>query len=199
MVEKRIVFRRTLGEQDDFDPTPMVWIREFNFESATLFAKQIADYEADYSVKEIFMYISSYGGELIPLLAMIDAMLECTKPIHSIVLGSGASCGAVLAIAAPGKRFIGEMSSLHVHHVRTMIGEDLPGIEQEIKTLNKIESKLIKVMAKRSGRTMAEIKGKLKEENREWHVSSQEALDWGFVDIIGIPKISSSLVVECEY
>ena len=197
-MSKQIVFRRTLGEQDEFDPTPMLWIKEFNFEMASIFAKQLSDYEADDSVKEIFMYISSYGGEVMPLVAMIDAMLSCSKPIHSIILGSAASCGAILAIAAPGKRFIGELSSLHIHHVRAMVYEDLPGIEQEANTLNKIESKLIKAIAKRSGKTMTEIRNKLKEETREWHVTSEQALEWNFVDVIGLPKISTSMIVEYE-
>lgn len=199
MPNKKIIFRKTMGETDEFDPIPMVWVRQFDFEYAAAFAKQIAEYEADTSVKEIFMYVSSYGGEVMPLLTMLDAMLACSKPIHSIVMGAAASCGAILSVAAPGKRFIGDLSTIHIHHIRAMLYEDLPGIEQEAKTLNRIEAKLFKAMAKRSNTTMTAIKKKLKEENREWNLSSEEALEWGFVDFIKIPKLTAGVFVECEY
>lgn len=199
MTNTNIVFQKTKENQDELDLRPIIWVTEFDFDSAVLFSKKLTDYENDKSVKEIFIYISSYGGQVMALIAMLDTLLNCKKPIHSVVIGSAASCGAILSIAVPGKRFIGELSSLHIHHIRTIVCEDLPGIEQETKTLNKIEAKLFKIIAKRSGLTITKIRNKLKEENREWHISSGQALKWGFVDIIGIPKLRCKYIVECEY
>jgi len=197
--ETRIIVDRPLTDDADYNPLPIIWVESFDFPTSTTFIKALTVYEADNSVQEIFMYVTSYGGEVMPLIAMIDAMLSCSKPIHSVMLGTAASCGAFLAACAPGTRFIGANTSLHLHHVRAMVYEDLPGLEQEAKTINKIEAKLFKLLAKRAGTTMSAIKKELKEENREWNLQAEDAIEWNFADIIGIPRLSSSLIVKCEY
>lgn len=199
MKESNILLEKSVSINDENNPVPAIYIEEFNFNTASNFVKALSVYEGDDTVKEIVMYVSSYGGEVQPLLTMLDAMLSCSKPIHSVVLGTAASCGAFLSIAATGNRFIGKNSSLHVHHVRTVLDQDLPGFKQEIKSINKIETKLFKIMSQRSGVSVKEIKKKLKEETREWYCQANEALEWGFVDYIGVPKISSSIVIKYEF
>lgn len=198
MTEKKIVFRKSLSNPEEYDPTPMLWVKEFDFESAIVFSKVISELDADESVKEIFLYVSSYGGEALPLLAMLDTMLACSTPINSVVLGTASSCGAILAACAPGTRFIGPESTMLLHHARGGMQEDLPGMEQELKAMAKVESKLFKLIAKRSGFTVTALRNKIKEENREWHLSAKDALEFGLVDHIGVPRLSSSIIVECE-
>lgn len=198
MQDLQTMYNRSVGNLEDFDSVPILWVNEFTFETSISFSTSIAELDSDDAIKEIFVYVSSYGGEAMPLLGMVDSMLSCRKPVHSVVSGMAASCGAILAMCAPGNRIITPSSSLLIHHVRGSIREDLPGMEQEIKAMNQVESKLFKMIAKRSGITVTKLRNKLKEEKREWSCSAQEALDFGLVDIIGTPRINANINIDYE-
>ena len=182
----------------DCDPRPIIWVKEFDFDNAEIFIRTLDEYETNDSVKEIYIYITSFGGEIPALFAMIDAMQNCKKPINTIAYGSAASCGAILFIMGTGTRYIGSNSRLHIHHLRADIVDDMVGIKQETKTLSAMNDSLFKMISNRSKHTVTEIKNMLKSENKEWSVTAKEAIKWNFADKIGTPKLKTSLIITCE-
>jgi ATP-dependent Clp protease protease subunit len=193
------IYNAPMEKQDEEDILkPVVWIKYFDLDSAEDFIKKIQTLDADPSVKEIYIYISSYGGEAMPLIAMIDSIINCSKPVNSIVLGTASSSGAFLAMSCTGTRYISPNSCLHIHHVRGGIENDSEGMKQEAKLIKQIENKIFNIIAKRSNNKITDIKNKLQKEAREWSVSPTEAKKWNFIDKIGIPKLKTQLVVTVE-
>jgi len=194
---KRTVVQKSSVQMDE-EIMPIIWVNEIDMQEAQEFTKQILRYDSDPDVKEIFVYISSYGGETFAGLAIIEAMLACRKPVNTVGMGICASSGADILICGPGKRYIAPNSYIHIHHTRSRMAEDLPGFERTIKQLKQVEDKIFKLMMGRSKISTVDLKSKLKEEQKEWQISAQSAQKYGFVDIIGLPRFVKSLVIESE-
>jgi ATP-dependent Clp protease protease subunit len=109
---------------------PFIWVNEFDGKVATDFSKKIVEFESDPDVSEIFIHIASYGGEIYPLLSMIDMMHSCKTPVHTVCSGFAMSAGGVLLLTGPGTRWMAKNSYLHIHHVRSWSYGDLPEQEQ---------------------------------------------------------------------
>ena len=101
---------KNLSEKKEYKEIINAWngpesgLRDFNFEAAQKFIKEILELDSDPEVEEIFVFISSYGGEVYAVLAMIEAIRNCTKPVSTVGLGMCASCASVLLAAGTGDR-----------------------------------------------------------------------------------------------
>lgn len=195
---KRTIVQKSSVQMDE-ESLPILYVNEIDMAEAQEFTKQMMHFDSNPDVKEIYVYISSYGGETFAGLAMIEAMLACRKPVNTVGMGICASSGADILICGPGRRWIAPNSFIHIHHTRSRMAEDLPGFERTIKQLKQVEDKIFKLMMNRSKISPIELKSKLKEEQKEWQISAQSAHKYGFVDFIGLPRFTKSLVIENEF
>ena len=117
-----VIYRASVPFEDE--ELPIIWVSEFTTETAQAFIARLVKLEADLNTKEIFVYITSDGGEAYALLAIIDAMLACEKPVHTVGLGMCASAGADLLACGTGTRWIGKNSFMHFHYSRGLIVGD---------------------------------------------------------------------------
>lgn len=191
-----VIYEASVPFEDE--ELPIIWVDEFSTETAQTFIARLVKLEADLNTKEIFIYITSNGGEAYSLLAMVDAMLACSKPIHTVGLGMCASAGADLLACGTGTRWIGKNSFMHFHYSRGLMIGDTPAVEQEIKQTKEMENKIFKLITQRSNLTPAEMRKKLNTESKEWQLSAKAALKYGFVDCIGRPKFKKITIVEYE-
>lgn len=182
----------------DLNESPIIWVRDFNFEAAEKFISKLIELESDPEISEIFIYITSYGGEVFAMLAMIEAMKNCIKPVNTVGLGINASCASVMLSAGTGDRYLTKDSFIHIHHIRTGMYDDLPAIEQNVKQTKIVEEKLIQILTDRSNMTVTQLKEKLEKEKKEWQLTANIAKKYGFIDKIGMPKIKKSIVTEIE-
>ena len=178
---------------------PCIWVRDFNFEQSQNFSREIFRLGADPSVEEIFVYISSYGGAVFSLLMMVDAMNACTKPVNTVVMGVGASCGSVLAVCGTGKRFIAPNAYLHIHPVSSGTFGDVYKMEVDVGRAKTLNSQLMSLIADKSKLTKTELLRKIKETEKEWMVNPKEALKYGFADLIGVPKFSQTTTISADF
>ena len=178
---------------------PCIWVTEFELESTQRFCQSIFKFESDPTIEEIFVYISSPGGMVYSCFGMIDAMVSCSKPVNTIVMGIGASAGAALAICGTGKRFITSNSFLHIHFASGAVIGDVPSMEVGVGHAKVLNSRMIRMMADKSNLTKAELLRMIKDSEKEWQVSAKDAVKYGFADIIGTPKFTQSTIISADF
>lgn len=182
----------------DNDEAPVIWVREFNFEAAETFVQRLVELDSNPDVPQIYVFIMSYGGEIYPLFAMIEAMKSCRKPVNTVGLGMCASCASVLLSAGTGTRWLSKNSFVHIHHVRAGAFDDLPALQHSLEQTKVAEDKLLSILTERSKMSVKELRNKLEKQKKEWQLTSATAKKYGFIDRIGIPSLKRYLVTEAE-
>ena len=132
--------------------------------------------------KDIFIYINSPGGSVSAGLAIYDTMNFIKADVQTIVLGMAASMAAVLLVAGES----GERSALK--HSRVMIHQPMGGMrgqaadmEINYKQIVLLKNELYQIIADHSGNPFDKIE---KDSDRDFWMTSTEALDYGMIDKI---------------
>jgi len=131
---------------------------------------------------DISIYLNTPGGHVSSGLGIYDTMQLVEPDVATICTGMAASMGAVLLCAgAPGKR-----SALP--HSRVMIHQPLGGaqgqasdIEIAAREILKTKKELYSIIAEHTGKTVEQISA---DAERDFWMTSQEALDYGMIDEI---------------
>lgn len=132
--------------------------------------------------KDISIYLNSPGGSVYAGLGIYDTMQFIGSEVATICTGMAASMAAVLLVAgANGKR-----SALR--HSRVMIHQPMGGaqgqasdIEITAREIQKLKKELYTIIADHSGNPFDKIE---KDSDRDYWMTSQEALDYGMIDRI---------------
>lgn len=132
--------------------------------------------------KDISIYLNSPGGSVYAGLGIYDTMQFIGSEVATICTGMAASMAAVLLVAgATGKR-----SALR--HSRVMIHQPMGGaqgqasdIEITAREIQKLKKELYTIIADHSGNPFDRIE---KDSDRDYWMTSQEALDYGMIDRI---------------
>ena len=178
---------------------PCVWVRDFSFESAQVFCQKMQDLDNNPNVKEIFVYVTSYGGEVYPCLMMVDAMAACSKTVHTVSMGQSASCGSVLFTCGTGTRLIAPNSYVHIHFVRSVAMGDIDSVEGKVERVKELNSRIMRLIADRSKLTKKELVKKVREHGKEWCLTAKEAIAYEFADEIGVPRFKQVTTVSAEF
>jgi len=132
--------------------------------------------------KDIQIYFNTPGGSVYAGLGIYDTMQYINCDVATICTGMAASMGAVLLCAgAEGKR-----SALT--HSRVMIHQPLGGaqgqasdIEITAREILKLKKELYQIIADHSGQSLDRVS---KDSDRDYWMTSSEALEYGMVDTI---------------
>ena len=131
---------------------------------------------------DISLYLNTPGGQVSSGLAIYDTMQLISPDVATICTGMAASMGSVLLTAgAQGKR-----SALP--HSRVMIHQPLGGARGQAsdiliaaEEIRKTRDELCSIIAEHSGQPVEKI---LADADRDFWMTSQEALDYGMIDSI---------------
>ena len=134
------------------------------------------------SVLNIYLYINSPGGSVTSGLAIYDTMNYITSDVKTICIGMAASMASViLSSGAKGKRCA-------LINADVMIHQPLGGMEGQASDMKiacerilKIKEKLNNILAKNTGKSLKVIE---KDTDRDYFLSSHEALKYGLIDEI---------------
>ncbi|MCE9600487.1 MAG: ATP-dependent Clp protease proteolytic subunit [Spirochaetia bacterium] len=132
--------------------------------------------------KEITLFIQSPGGANVSGMAILDVMNLIEAPVSTVCLGMAASFGALLLVAGePGRRFALPNSRIMLHQPHIMgrleaVATDLRIHAEEIR---KDRERINRIIADRSGMSLAQIE---KDTDRDFWLSSQEAMQYGIID-----------------
>lgn len=132
--------------------------------------------------KDIQIYFNTPGGNVHAGLGIYDTMQYVTCDVATICTGMAASMGAVLLCAGTkGKRTA-------LRHSRVMIHQPMGGaqgqatdIEITAREILKLRSELYSIIAEHSGNTLDKVE---KDSDRDYWMTSKEALDYGMIDEI---------------
>lgn len=149
---------------------------------ANLVIAQLLFLAAENPDKDISIYINSPGGSVSAGLAIYDTMQFITPDVSTICIGQAASMGAVLlAGGAKGKRFALPNSRILIHQPMGGMQGQASDIEIHAKEITRIKNLLNNILAKTTGNTVKKIE---KDSDRDFIMSSQEALKYGIIDKI---------------
>ncbi len=172
LIKERILF---LSEEIDANIATML--------TATLFWLDSQD-----STQEIEIYINSPGGTVSDgLLTIYDTFQVIKSPIKTICIGEAYSGAAViLAAGTHGKRLAYPNAKIMIHPIQVSeISGSQPEIEKEAKRIRKLNTSVIELIARHTGKSLKRVK---KDCQTEKFMNADEALEYGIIDDIVKPN-----------
>jgi ATP-dependent Clp protease protease subunit len=143
---------------------------------ANLVIAQMLFLEAEDPEKDISLYINSPGGAITAGLAVYDTMRYVRPDVSTICLGQAASMAAwLLAAGARGKRLALPNSRIMIHQVHGQASD----IDIHAREILKLRERMNEILADHTGKAMTQI---ATDTERDYHMSGEEALEYGLVD-----------------
>lgn len=153
---------------------------------ANIVIAQLLFLEAEDPKKDITLYINSPGGQIQSGLAIVDAMNHIKPDVATVCVGMAASMGAtILSQGKKGKRFTLPNSEIMIHQPLTGVEGQASDIEITAKHIIRLKEKLTKMMSEATGQSYEKV---LKDKDRDYWMSADEAKKYGIVDTILKPK-----------
>jgi len=164
LLKERIIF---LGE-------------EVNDVTASLIVAQLLYLESEDPDKDIYLYINSPGGSITAGMAIFDTMQLIKPQVSTICTGMAASMGAfLLAAGEKGKRFALPNSEILIHQPLGGFQGQATDIDIHAKRILRTKETLNKILSERTGQSIEKIQHDVE---RDYFMSSQEAMEYGLID-----------------
>ena len=145
---------------------------------------QLLFLDAQDPTKDIYLYVNTPGGSVSAGLAIVDTMNFIKADVQTIVMGTAASMGTIIASSGTkGKRFMLPNAEYLIHQPMGGTGGGTQQTDMAIAAehLLKTRNKLEKILAENSGKTVEQIH---KDAERDYWMSAEETLAYGFIDQI---------------
>lgn len=145
---------------------------------------QLLFLDAQDNTKDIYLYVNTPGGSVSAGLAIVDTMNFIKSDVQTIVMGVAASMGTIIASSgAKGKRFMLPNAEYLIHQPMGGAGSGTQQTDMAIvaEHLLRTRNTLEKILAENSGKSVEQIH---KDAERDYWMSAQETLEYGFVDEI---------------
>ena len=154
---------------------------------ANIIQAQLLFLESVDSNKDIQIYLNTPGGSVYAGLGIYDTMQYINPSVSTICTGMAASMGAILLCAGDsGKRSALPHSRILIHQPMGGASGQASDIEITAKEIAKLKKELYEIIAKHSHRTYKQI---WKDADRDYWMTSSEALEYGMIDeILGQKK-----------
>ena len=147
---------------------------------ANLVVAQLLFLESEDPKKDIFLYINSPGGSVSAGLGIVDTMNHVKPDIATVCVGLAASMGSIiLSQGAKGKRYALPNAEVMIHQPWGGAQGQASDIEITARHILKTRERLNKMLAKASGKTLAEIE---KDTDRDFFMDAVEAKKYGLID-----------------
>lgn len=196
MLNKRpIVIEQSNGHDREYDiysrllKERIIFLDEdVSSQSASVVIAQLLFLQMEDPNSDITMYINSPGGSINAGLAIVDTMNYISCDISTVVIGTAASMGSVIASSGTkGKRYILPHSEFLIHQAR------VPGVSYSVnddlqitaKHLDKNDKIITEILAKNTGKSYEQLERDMARDN--W-MNAKEAVEYGLCDEI-ISKI----------
>lgn len=149
---------------------------------ANVVIAQMLFLEAEDSERDIYLYINSPGGVISSGMAIYDTIQYIAPDVATICMGQAASMAAVLLTAgAEGKRSALPHARIMIHQPSGGSQGQAANIEIYTKEILLLRDKLNEVLAHH---TKQPIKRIVKDTDRDYFMSAEEAREYGVVDNI---------------
>lgn len=145
---------------------------------------QLLFLDAQDNTKDIYLYVNTPGGSVSAGLAIVDTMNFIKADVQTIVMGMAASMGTVIVSSGTkGKRFMLPNAEYMIHQPMGGTGGGTQQTDMAIAAehLLKTRHRLEKILAQNAGKTIKQIH---KDAERDYWMSAEETLAYGFIDEI---------------
>lgn len=168
------IYSRLLKERIVFVGTPI------DDNIASLIIAQMLYLESEDPEKDIHLYVNSPGGSVTAGLAIYDTMQYIKPDVSTMCMGLAASMGAVLlAAGTEGKRFALPNSRIMIHQPWGGVQGKAVDIETHAKEILRLRELINGIISKHSKQPIEKID---KDTDRDYFMSSEEALKYGLID-----------------
>nr|QFG39005.1 clp protease proteolytic subunit [Senecio keniophytum] len=136
-------------------------------------------------IKDLYLFINSPGGWVIPGVALYDTMQFVKPDIHTICMGAAASMGSFILVG-------GEITKrIAFPHARVMIHQPAGSFSEvatgefilEVGELLKLRETLTRVYVQRTGKPIWAV---TEDMERDIFMSATEAQAYGIVDLVAV-------------
>ena len=132
--------------------------------------------------KDIQIYLNSPGGHVHSGLGIYDTMQYISADVATICTGMAASMGAVLLTAgAKGKRSALKHSRVMIHQPMGGAQGQASDIEITAREIIKMKSELYQIISQHTGKPVKQVE---KDADRDYWMTSEEAVKYGMIDEI---------------
>jgi len=153
---------------------------EINDLTADLVVAQLLFLESVDPERDISVYINSPGGSVTAGLAIYDTIQYIKPDVQTIAMGQAASMGALLlACGTAGKRFALPSARILLHQPWGGAQGQAVDIGIRAKEILRLKQLIIEYLALHTGKPEKTI---AKDTERDYYMSSTEAVDYGIVD-----------------
>jgi ATP-dependent Clp protease protease subunit len=179
------IFSRLLKERIIFLGTPI------DDDVANLIIAQLLFLEAEDPEKDIMMYINSPGGVVTAGMAIYDTMQYIKPQVSTVCLGQAASMGSFLLTAgAPGKRIALPNARIMIHQPLGGARGQATDIQIQAQEILRMKDYLTTLMGIHTGQPKERL---LKDMERDFYMSADEAKTYGIVDQVLVPRIGAGV------
>ena len=131
---------------------------------------------------DISIYINSPGGSVTAGMAIYDTINFIKSDVSTICIGMAASMGAfLLSSGTKGKRYCLRNSEVMIHQPLGGAQSQATEIKIAAERILKLKDKLNRMLAKNTGKDLKSIEN---DTERDYFLSSEEALEYGLIDKI---------------
>jgi len=150
---------------------------------ANLVIAQLLFLEREDADKDIDMYINSPGGSVTAGLAIYDSMQLIKPDVATICAGMAASMASILVTGGtPGKRYSLPYAKILIHQPWVQqVGGQATDVEIAARDLIATRRMLAGIYEKTTKKSIEQI---LKDIDRDYYMTAEEARDYGLVDHI---------------
>lgn len=147
---------------------------------ANAIVAQMLFLESEDPDKDIQIYINSPGGSVTAGLAIYDTMQFVKNDIVTYCIGQCASMGAhLLSAGTKGKRFALPNARIMIHQPSGGAQGQATEIEITFKEIQRLKDNLAATFAKHTGQPLKKV---VKDMDRDFFMSAEEALEYGIID-----------------
>ena len=130
--------------------------------------------------KDISIYLNSPGGSVHAGLGIYDTMQYIGSDVATICTGMAASMAAVLLVAGEkGKRSALKHSRVMIHQPMGGMQGQASDMEINYKQIMLLRDELYQIISDHSGQSFEKI---MKDSDRDYWMTSAEALEYGMID-----------------
>ena len=131
---------------------------------------------------DIFLYINSPGGAITSGMAIMDTMNFIKSDVRTICLGMAASMAAfILSCGKKGKRFSLPNAEIMIHQPLGGVNGQATEIKIAALRILKLKNKINEILSQNTNQDIKKIE---LDTERDFFLSSHEALEYGLIDKI---------------
>ena len=154
---------------------------EINDDTANVIVAELL-YLDSLNNEDIYMYINSPGGSITAGMAIYDTMNFIKSDVSTTCIGMAASMGAfLLSCGTKGKRYCLPNSEVMIHEPLGGVTGQATEIDIVAKRILHLRDKINKILSINTGNSIKKIKH---DTERDYYMTSEEALKYGLIDEI---------------